>query len=100
MKKHSLKTKLIVLVLAVLMVLTLTACSETTKSFMKDGWDYESNGYTYAKEGFGPGKNSEGEDSFYTYSLKGQDAYGGIVDVSGDKVATWPSYPATSLPDY
>lgn len=99
MKKNNIKGKIVVLLLAVVMVLTLAACSDSTKSFLKNGWDHEVDGYYYSS-GFGPGVNDEGQLSFYQYSMKGPDAYGNYVDVSGNGPSEYPSYPQTEYDNY
>ena len=100
MKKTNIKTKLVVLALAILMILTFTACSDTTKNFLKNGWDHEANGYTFAPDCFAPGENENGELSFFQYTLKGRNAYGESADISGDKASIYPSRPATTLMPY
>jgi len=96
--KKNLKGKIAVLVLAIIMMFALAACSESSRNFLKNGWDYEANGYKFTN-GVAPGIDDEGNESFYAYSMKGYDAYGRKLDVHGENAVPDPKEPATDY-DY
>lgn len=91
MKKN--RSKLIVLLLAVVMIFVLSSCGS---GFIKNGWDYEAKGVRYSP-GFGAGQvvnpdeaaehnvqvNADGSAGIPAYSLKAPDANGNTLDVAG-----------------
>lgn len=89
MKSSSKLSRVFVILMAMAMVLMLTACSEPTTNFLKYGWDYEADGvqyepgFEYTYEYVAPAANGSAADTSAYGSYAGPATAGGSSDVYG-----------------
>lgn len=86
-------SRIFAILMAVAMVLMMTGCSETTRNFLKHGWDYEVDGVQYEPgfndtyESVAPAVNSSAADRSAYGSYTGPAASGSTVTAGGAATA-------------
>lgn len=86
-------SRIFAILMAVAMVLMMTGCSEATRNFLKNGWDYEVDGVQYEPgfndtyESVAPAVNSSAADRSAYGSYTGPAASGSTVTAGGAATA-------------